>query len=59
VSDATNPRPRRPYTRPVIEEVKLVPEEAVLGSCKAPSLGGGPGTSNCKLRGQPCSGQGS
>lgn len=34
---------RRPYDRPEMERVRLVPDEAVLGGCKI-SSGGGVGT---------------
>ena len=30
---------RRPYTKPLIEKVQLVPEEAVLAACKTGSSG--------------------
>jgi hypothetical protein len=55
------PQSRRHYTKPRIEEVKLVAEEAVLQACKTPGQGaGGPTRSNCKLPGNvPCSALGS
>jgi hypothetical protein len=50
------PRPaeRKPYERPVVKQVPLRPEEAVLGSCKITS-GFGP-TGTC---GTTCSDAGS
>ncbi|OGW45962.1 MAG: hypothetical protein A2Y66_04455 [Nitrospirae bacterium RBG_13_41_22] len=39
---------RRIYKKPKVEQVQLVPEEAVLTSCKAPSFGVGPTKRNCK-----------
>jgi len=59
VSERRKGRAKRPYSRPVIEQVRLIPEEAVLAACKSPGGGGGPGTGSCKQRGQPCSVQGS
>ena len=41
-----NRNPRKPYARPVAEQVPLRPEEAVLGSCKVSSTAG-PATPNC------------
>lgn len=37
---------KKPYGKPVIREVKLRPEEAVLGNCKV-SGNAGPGQSSC------------
>jgi hypothetical protein len=34
---------KRPYCKPEIERVRLVPEEAVLGGCKTETAGGGIG----------------
>ena len=45
-----NNEDRKPYRKPVIQQVKLVPEEAVLGGCKTASAGGGinlVGSGNC------------
>ncbi len=42
----TDPESRRRYQKPQITEVKLRPEEAVLGNCKV-SGSSGPATSNC------------
>lgn len=43
---------RKPYRKPQIEQVRLVPEEAVLGWCKTGSGGGTVlGTSDCSLEG--------
>lgn len=38
--------PRKAYSRPIVREVKLRPEEAVLGNCKI-SGSGGPGQTSC------------
>jgi hypothetical protein len=46
---------RQPYRKPLLEQVQLVTEEAVLQSCKSPGSGPGPTTQNCKQPGnQPC-----
>lgn len=37
---------RRPYRKPQLEKVGLVPEEAVLSACKV-AQGPGPGTGRC------------
>ena len=39
---------RKPYHKPEIERVRLVPEEAVLGGCKMTGGDAGPG-STCGL----------
>jgi hypothetical protein len=39
---------RRPYEPPSVERVALRPEEAVLGSCKTGSTGGGPRAFRCR-----------
>ena len=44
-----DPRPRRPYQKPELNQVPLRPEEAVLGHCKSSSAAGPGG-------GSPCSG---
>jgi hypothetical protein len=36
----TKERPRKPYSKPQIQEVPLRPEEAVLGGCKTASKSG-------------------
>ncbi len=41
-----NGTPRKTYHRPLVREVKLRPEEAVLGNCKI-SGSAGPGQSSC------------
>ena len=51
---------RRIYSKLKLERVSLVPGEAVLGSCKTATLGGGVGlfggTGNCSLATPtPCS----
>ena len=38
---------RKPYQKPQIERVKLVPDESVLGICKAGGAASGPSTTNC------------
>jgi hypothetical protein len=38
---------RKKYSKPTLEKVKLMPEEAVLGACKNPGTGG------CPPPGQP------
>ncbi len=48
---------KKTYSKPVIREVKLRPEEAVLGNCKI-SGGAGPLQSSCDTPGQ-CSSLGS
>jgi len=48
------PKNRKYYSKPKIEQVNLVAEEAVLQSCKSPGAGGGPQTRNCKQYGNPC-----
>ena len=47
---------RRPYNRPRIEQVRLIAEEAVLGSCKTTGGVTGPittctGKGNCSIIG--------
>ena len=37
---------KKPYKKPTLNKVKLVPEEAVLGVCKN-DLGAGPNQSQC------------
>jgi hypothetical protein len=39
-------RVKKPYTKPRVKRVILVPEEAVLGGCKTASVSG-PATANC------------
>ncbi len=39
---------RKPYKKPSLKQVKLVPEEAVLGVCKN-DLGAGPNQSQCLI----------
>ncbi len=52
---------KKTYEKPHIKKVKLVPEEAVLQSCKTFSSGGwGSAAPRCTFRGGPeCSAQGS
>jgi len=47
---------RKPYMKPEIKKVKLVSEEAVLGSCRN-DLGAGPNQSQCLI--PQCFNQGS
>lgn len=44
---------RRPYVKPTISKVSLVPDEAVLGGCKTFITGGGIGATggSCSLAG--------
>jgi hypothetical protein len=44
---------RRPYQKPQIKEVKLIPEEAVLKVCKSP-VGTGARPGNCRGSGLIC-----
>jgi hypothetical protein len=46
-------RSRKPYQKPQVQMVKLVPEEAVLAMCKADVVQGGPGHPLCRPIG-PC-----
>ena len=48
-------QPKKPYKKPEVKQVRLKPEEAVLGGCKVATFTGpniGPGTF-CNLPG-PC-----
>ncbi len=38
---------KKPYQKPQLQEVKLVPEEAVLAACKT-ATGRGTGTRTCR-----------
>ena len=38
---------KRVYEKPVLTQVELRPEEAVLGACKAGGSAGGPASSGC------------
>jgi hypothetical protein len=53
MSDAPKPvsvnTGRKPYVRPVLTQVRLRPNEAVLGSCRTASTGGPAGHSRCNL----------
>lgn len=40
-------QPKKPYIRPEVKQVPLRPEEAMLGSCKASDVGGGPSHPTC------------
>ncbi len=40
-------QPKKPYMKPEAKQVPLRPEEAMLGSCKSASTGGGPVSSIC------------
>jgi len=51
-------RQRKPYRKPEVKRVRLVPEEAVLGGCKNVGTSGPPGLANCGLP-SPCSAVGS
>jgi hypothetical protein len=39
---------KKPYEKPVLSEVALRPEEAVLGNCKAPGISG-PAMPDCTI----------
>lgn len=46
----TNTGPeKKAYTKPVLKQVDLRPDEAVLGNCKTGSPGSGPASSNCNM----------
>jgi hypothetical protein len=47
---------RKPYQKPLIEEVELKPEEAVLTGCKTIQGEAGPASKNpiCAVGGQRC-----
>jgi hypothetical protein len=47
-ADDPKRQPRRPYQRPVLQQVTLRPEEAVLGSCKTAGSSG-PISSTCSM----------
>jgi len=47
---------KKSYSKPQIKKVKLIPEEAVLGTCKN-DLGAGPNQSQCLI--PQCFNQGS
>lgn len=40
-------QPKKPYMKPEVKQVPLRPEEAMLGSCKHSTLGGGPSHVTC------------
>jgi hypothetical protein len=50
--------PKKPYARPLLKQVNLRPEEAVLGNCKAAGLSGPVGVGACAPTGT-CNVQGS
>jgi hypothetical protein len=47
---------RRPYSKPQVQRVELVPEEAVLGACKGYNIygPGTPGVEHCGLPFDAC-----
>jgi len=49
-------KPKRHYRKPEMKQVKLIPEEAILGTCKN-DLGAGPNQSQCLI--PQCFNQGS
>lgn len=50
---------RKPYQKPEIKQVDLVPEEAVLSACKLDTgIGTGPAPNCYKNPGQNCAGAG-
>jgi len=44
---------KKPYVRPVVRQIQLRPEEAVLGFCKNTGYFG-PGADNCGFGVSPC-----
>jgi hypothetical protein len=44
---------RRPYKKPEIEQVRLVPEEAVLTGCKMSTQSGPGDITGCNPQGRP------
>ena len=51
----TSNEKKRPYSKPEITQVRLLPEEAVLGGCKTPGGGGvGEFVANCQLQSPSC-----
>jgi hypothetical protein len=40
-------RKKKSYTKPMVEQILLKPEEAVLGICKVNGVSGPPSKSNC------------
>ncbi|HEX8141789.1 MAG TPA: hypothetical protein VF553_04280 [Pyrinomonadaceae bacterium] len=49
---------KKPYVKPLLKQVNLRPEEAVLGNCKTAGVTGPGGAGNCSPAGI-CSSQGS
>jgi hypothetical protein len=45
---------RKPYERPVLEQVALVAEESVLGACKGNGAGPSNPHRNCKIGPDDC-----
>lgn len=50
---------KKPYAKPVLKQVALRPEEAVLGNCKTSGVTGPVGAGDCAPGGASCSSQGS
>ena len=50
---AKTEQPKKPYVRPEVRQVRLRPEEAVLGFCKNTGYSG-PGAPNCGVGISPC-----
>ena len=46
--DDTKRQPKKPYQRPVLQQVTLRPEEAVLGACKTAGSSG-PVSATCSV----------
>ena len=47
VTASSGPGNKKPYASPKLTSIKLRPEEAVLGSCKATALGAGRSPGGC------------
>ncbi len=43
--------PRKPYVKPALTEIKLVPEEAALAGCKYTNISGPGYTGKCQFLG--------
>lgn len=47
-------KPRRPYNKPLLEQVRLAIPEAVLSHCKSQFTGGGKSDSQCRAFTSSC-----
>jgi hypothetical protein len=58
--EPAQPVSRKPYVRPEVEQVRLVLDEAVLGSgCKTSGMSGPNQTGSCEINFTPCTVPGS